>query len=246
VIAVDGVSVSFGGPDRLREVSLEIQEPETLAIMGANGAGKTTLLKLIAGLTEPDSGTVAVDGVVGFAPEDPEAGLFAETVAEEVAFFPRNRGLDVQTRRQAAMAAMDISEIGDRDPFSLSVGEQRRVSIAAALAGGPDVLVLDEPTRGLDAAAEGQLAEHLDQLDLPVVLSTHAAEFAYASADRVGVLIDGELRRRGPARAVLTDEAFLESAGIRPPGIARWARDRGIDPPPGDLAEAIAASEATP
>lgn len=246
MISVEEVSVAYDGQSTLRDVSLDIDEPETVAIMGANGAGKTTLLKLIAGLSDPDTGTVSVDGVVGFAPEDPETGLFAETVAEEVAFFPRNRGLDVADRQQAAMAALDVTDLRTRDPYSLSVGEQRRVSIAAVLAGAPDVLVLDEPTRGLDAAAEGQLTEHLAQLELPVILSTHAAEFAYACADRVAVLIDGHLRRCATARAVLNDEAFLESAGIRPPGIARWAREEGIEPPPADLAAAIATREPKP
>lgn len=246
MITVDGLACRLDGTAVLNDITFAVDAGETVAVMGANGAGKTTLLKLIAGLREADVGTVHVDGTVGFAPEDPRTGLFAETVAEEVAFFPRNRGLDVDRRRDAAMAAMDVVDLRERDPYSLSVGEQRRVSIAAVLAGDPDVLVLDEPTRGLDRAGERQLVDLLTQLGVTVLVSTHAADFAYAFADRVGVLVDGELRRIGAARDLLGAEEFLESAGIRPPGIVRWARQEGISPPPADLAEAVAAVEPTP
>lgn len=244
MITVEGLGVSRDGRAVIDGVSLAVESKESVAVMGPNGAGKTTLLKTVAGLLEPETGDIEVDGTVGFAPEDPAAGLFAASVAEEIAFFPRNRGLDVEDRRDAAMAALDVAHLADRDPYTLSVGQQRRVSIAAVVAGDPDVLVLDEPTRGLDADGEAALAELLSDLDRTVLLATHAAEFAYAAADRVAVLAAGELRRVGETRSILGDVPFLESAGIRPPGNVLWARERGIDPPPADLDEAIAALEA--
>lgn len=246
MIAVEGLRVSRDGRAALDGVSLAIESGETVAVMGPNGAGKTTLLKVVAGLLEADSGSVEVDGFVGFAPEDPTAGLFAKSVAEEVAFFPRNRGLDVEARRDAALARLEIEPLAGRDPFTLSVGQQRRVSIAAVLSGEPDVLVLDEPTRGLDAAGEDALSDLLGGLDQTILVATHAADFAYRAADRVMVLAEGDLRRVGGARTVLGDEAFLESVGIRPPGIVTWARRQGIDPPPADLDEALASLEAAP
>lgn len=246
MIAVDGLVVERGGRVVLDDFSMSVAPGERVAVMGANGAGKTTLLKAVAGLATPDAGTVEVDGPVGFAPEDPQAGLFAESVAEEVAFFPRNRGLAVERRREAALSALDLGELRDREPYSLSVGEQRRVSIAAVLAGDPAVLVLDEPTRGLDAAGERHLADLLDDLAVTVLFSTHASDFAYRLADRVVILADRGPQRVGPARDVLGDEAFLEAVGVRPPGIVSWARRRGIDPPPADLEAAIARLEATP
>ncbi|MDZ7701259.1 MAG: ABC transporter ATP-binding protein [Halobacteriales archaeon] len=244
MITADGLGVTRDGRPALDGLSLRVDAGETLAVMGPNGAGKTTLLKAVAGLLEADSGRVEVDGVAGFAPEDPAAGLFAESVAEEVAFFPRNRGLDVDERRESAMAALDVADLADRDPHTLSVGQQRRVSIAAVLAGDPDVLVLDEPTRGLDGAGEAELAELLGELDCTILLATHAADFAWAAADRVAVLSDGECRRVGEARRVLGAIPFLESVGVRPPGIVRWARREGIDPPPADLQAALEALEA--
>lgn len=246
MISVDALTASRDGQPALEEVSLAVETGETMAVMGPNGAGKTTLLKVVAGLLEPKAGSVEIDGTVGFAPENPAVGLFAETVAEEVAFFPRNLGLDVDDRRASAMAALDIAHLAERDPYTLSVGQQRRVSIAAVLSGDPDVLVLDEPTRGLDAAGEAELAELLGRLEPTVIVATHSADFAYAAADRVAVFSEGERRRVGEARRVLSEEQFLEATGIRPPGIVRWARRRGIDPPPVDLAEALEALEATP
>ncbi len=246
MIAVEGLRVVRDGRPALRDVSLTVGDGETVAVMGPNGAGKTTLLRAVAGLLEADAGAVDVEGTVGFAPEDPAAGLFAESVAEEVAFFPRNRGLDVEARRDAAMDALEVSHLADRDPYTLSVGQQRRVSIAAVLAGDPDALVLDEPTRGLDADGEAELADLLDGLDRTIVVATHAADFAYAAADRVALLTDGELEGVGEARSVLADVERLERAGVRPPGVVKWARAAGIDPPPADLEAALDALEAAP
>jgi energy-coupling factor transporter ATP-binding protein EcfA2 len=246
VITVESLGVSRDGRALLDGVSLAVGAGETVAVMGPNGAGKTTLLRAVAGLLKPETGGIEVDGTIGFAPEDPAAGLFAESVAEEVAFFPRNRGLDVDERRASAMAALGITDLAERDPYTLSVGQQRRVSIAAVLAGDPDALVLDEPTRGLDAAGEVALAELLDGLERTVVVATHAADFAYEAADRVAVLAGGELRRLDEARAVLGDVELLEAAGIRPPGIVSWSRRQGIDPPPADLAAALEVLEAAP
>lgn len=244
MITVQELGVSRDGRAALDGVSLAVEAGEVVAVMGPNGAGKTTLLKTVAGLLEPEAGDLEIEGTVGFAPEDPAAGLFAESVADEIAFFPRNRELDVEERRESAMAALDVGHLADRDPYTLSVGQQRRVSIAAVVAGDPDVLVLDEPTRGLDGHGETELAELLGSLDRTVLLATHAADFAYAAADRVAVLAAGELRRDGETMSILRDFEFLESAGIRPPGNVLWAREQGIDPPPTDLDEALEALEA--
>lgn len=220
-------------------LSLDVVAGETLAIMGANGAGKTTLLKLLAGLSEPDAGSVRRDGIVGFSPEDPTAGLFADTVANEVEFFPRNRGLDANRRAVDAMQSLEIYELRDRNPFTLSVGEQRRVSIAAVLAGDPAVLALDEPTAGLDRHGERALAACLADLNATLVVSTHESDFAYALADRIAVLGDAGIERIDDATSILTDESLLEAAGVRTPGIVAWARQRGLDHPPGSLDEAV-------
>lgn len=207
--------------------------------MGANGTGKTTLLKILAGLRTPTTGTVVREGEVGFAPEDPTAGLFAETVKAELEFYPKNRGLDVAQHTDAAMTAMALSDLSERGPYSLSTGEQRRVSIASVLAGDPDVLALDEPTNGLDRADERHLAALLTDLDAAVVFSTHSADFAYAAADRVIVLAGGTVLQTGEATDILTSIDLLREAGIRPPGIVTWARANDLESFPADIEEAV-------
>lgn len=239
MISVTDLAFAYDETPVLTDISLTIPEGERLAIMGANGAGKSTLLKLLAGLYDPDAGVIERNDLVGFSPEDPTAGLFAPTVADEVGFFPKNRGLDVERQTTAALRTLDIYELRDRNPYSLSVGEQRRVAIAAVLAGDPGVVTLDEPTTGLDRHGEQNMVDRLEEVNATIVFSTHEADFAYALADRVGILIDGELARIGPTTDVLTDTVLLQDAGIRTPGIVTWARHRGLDHPPADFTEAV-------
>ena len=229
------------GTPVLRGASMTVADGAVHALMGANGAGKTTLLRLVAGLREPDAGAVRVAGddpVVGFAPENPRAGFFAETVAEEVAFFPKNRGLDVDRHVEEAIAAMDVADLRDRRPLSLSGGEQRAVSLASVLAGDPAVVALDEPSSGLHAPAQRRLGELLCGLDRTVLCSTHDADFAYEFADAVSVLVDGEVARTGDPAEVLSDRDLLSRAGIRTPGLVELAAELSLSRVPSSLDEA--------
>lgn len=242
MIAVRDVTYAYGdGDPALAGASLEIGS-ETLALMGPNGAGKTTLLKCIAGLYDPDAGTVTTDdATVGFAPEDPDDALFAASVAKEVAYFPRNRGLNVEEAVDAALDEMGVAHLRDRVPQTLSAGEKRRVSLAAVLSGDPDVVALDEPTSGLDAPHVEALGEAIRALDRTVVLATHDAEFARRYADRVAIVDDGTVVRTGPAEALLGDPGFdFEAVGVRPPGAVRFARARGWADAPTSVPEAAA------
>jgi energy-coupling factor transporter ATP-binding protein EcfA2 len=261
-VTVAVTDVHYAYPDRETEalsgVSLDVAAGDVHAIMGSNGAGKTTLLRLIAGLRDPDAGRIEIGGstdrndddeaaadrgepepVVGYAPENPKNGFFAETVEKEVAFFPSNRGLDVSERVEAALQAMDVEHLRDRVPLSLSGGEQRMVSIASVLAGDPAVLALDEPTTHLHRHAETKLGNILADLDRTVVLSTHDPDFAFEHADAVSVLQDGTVTRTGPPREVLADVELLAGAGIRVPGIVEWADRQGLDRVPPSLSAAV-------
>lgn len=240
MLRIEELGFSYGGEGRtLTDVSFAAETGEVLALVGHNGAGKTTLLTLLAGLIEPDAGRVAVDGAVGFAPADPREALFAPTVREEVAFFPRNRDLDVDRQVHDALVAMDLQSVADRAPTSLSTGEQRRTAIAAVLSGDPSVVALDEPTAGLDVGSVDALGARLADLEATVVCATHDTDFAYAHADSVAVLVDGQLRAHGPASEVLADIEVAAEAGVRPPGPVAWAAARDIEPPP-DVATAVA------
>lgn len=228
------------GPEVLSGIDLDVETGSVLALMGPNGAGKTTLAKLLAGLYDPDDGHVEIDGTVGFAPEDPDDGLFAATVAEEVAFFPRNRGLDVDAQVDAALAAMGIADRRERAPQTLAAGEKRRVSLASVLSGDPAVVVLDEPTSGLDAPHVEQLGERLAAIDRTVVFATHDAAFARRWADKVAVVSEGAVATRGPADVLLGDTAFdFAGHGIRPPETVVFARERGWESAPASVAEAV-------
>lgn len=244
MIDIDSVSFRYDdGPRVLEDLSVEIERGDTVALMGPNGSGKTTLLKLIAGLLEPDSGTIAVagddDAVVGLAPENPDDGLFANTVREEVGFFPRNRGLAVEHRVDMALERFDIETIADRTPQTLSQGEKRLVTLAAVFAGDPDVIALDEPTSGLDTPATASFGDHLQTLDRTVVVATHDATFAWRAVDTVIVLEAGRIHRTGPTRQVLgVGSLDFDALGLREPGPVRWARTNGFDRVPAGPAEA--------
>mgnify|MGYP006282364699 CR=1 FL=1 len=240
MIDVTDLSFAYDGHGVLADVSFAVDRGERLAIVGANGAGKTTLLRLLAGLLEADSGSVRVAGSVGFAPEDPQSGLFAATVRDEVAFFPRNRGLAIDPAVRNALEVMELTVLADRNPFTLSVGEQRRVSIASVLSGDPDVLVLDEPTTGLDRRGSRDLAGLLDDIDHTIVFSTHDTDFAHAIADRVAIVAGAGIRQLGPAGEVLGGEGVLLENGIRPPGLVEFARQENLDRVPTDVDAAIA------
>lgn len=244
-------SVGFAyesGPGVFGDLSFEIEAGQTVAVLGSNGVGKTTLLRLLGGLREPTAGEIGFDGeddpVVGIAPERPADGLFARTVREEVAFFPRNRGLPVSERVESALAALGVESLADRSPQTLSAGQRRLVTIAAVLSGDPDLLGLDEPTSGLDATAWEQLADRLEGLDRTTLVVTHDTDFAWRVADSALVLSQDGLKRQGPTSDVLADPAFeLSAVGLRVPEAVAWAREHGVDPPPRTVDEAIEAVE---
>ncbi len=242
---IDVVDVSFGytdGPQVLRSLALSIDGTPLIAVLGPNGTGKTTFLKLVAGLLEPSEGTIefdTTDPAVGLAPENPDDGLFAGSVRDEVAFFPKNRGLPVDERVTAALEAMEITDLADRVPQSLSEGEKRRVLLAAVLAGDPDLVTLDEPTSGLDVPARRMLGERLIELDRPVLFATHDTDFAWRYADQAVVLHEGEVHANGPVSEVLGPEGVdHEALGLAEPGPVRWARTHGFESPPESVAEA--------
>jgi energy-coupling factor transport system ATP-binding protein len=222
LLVAEGVSVSYGRETILREVDLRLCAGETVALMGANGAGKTTLLRALVGLTQPAAGRVRVAGQdvadadvaevcrrVGYLPQDPNALLFAETVLEELRVTLRNHEISVPEAPvppEALLAELGLGEVAGAYPRDLSVGQRQRVALAAILITRPRVLLLDEPTRGLDYGAKARLLELLrgwKAAGMGVLLVTHDVELAAAAADRVLVLDGGRVVARGVPREVL-------------------------------------------
>lgn len=200
-----------GGRTVLDGVDLEIREGEVVALLGRNGSGKTTLLRSLAGLQPAASGAVESRGPAAYVPQDPNSLLFAPTVRREL-----NQTLRLLGRRDHGevdhwLAALGLVEVAGRHPRSLSGGERQRVAVAAVAVGGARVLLLDEPTRGMDAASraalEAAVADHAGAGGA-VVLATHDVELAARCAGRAVVLGGGEVVACGPARQVLAGSLF--------------------------------------
>ena len=235
LIEFDDLQFAYGdGPLILRDVSLAVREGEVVAIMGANGAGKSTLLRHAIGLLRPRRGLVRVAGkdargftvaqlarTVGYVFQSPSHMLFAPTVRAELMFGPRNIGRDVAEVEEAlpeALAQVGLAGFEDRAPLSLSLGQQKRLSIAAVLSMRPRVLVLDEPTAGQDHGSTRALMRTIGKLEglAATVLITHDVDLAVSYATRVVLMREGRIEADGPPERVLADRALLERCRIVP------------------------------
>ncbi|MFZ5597019.1 MAG: ATP-binding cassette domain-containing protein [Bacillota bacterium] len=249
----------------LRGVSLEVHRGETLAVIGAAGSGKSTLLQHLNGLLLPDEGRVLVCGAdtrdrkarkklwarVGLILQYPERQFFEETVFREVSFGPRNLGLPSAEIGERVSRALDMvgldREIYNHSPFMLSGGEQRRVAIASILAVRPEVLVLDEPTAGLDPGGRKKLFQTLDVLKgqgITIVMSSHNMDDVAKMADRVVLLKKGEKVLEGNTRQVFSRPGEITGGGLDLPfpcEVARRLNDKGfaIEDTPLDMDEAV-------
>lgn len=239
ILSARGVVFRHPGREVLRGVDLDVAAADRLAVLGANGSGKSTLLRLLAGAIDPAAGRLTLDGApyrrdrrgrnrlrrrVQLVLQDPDDQLFATTVAADVSYGPANLGLDraeIDRRVAAAMAAAEVGHLADRVPHQLSFGQRKRVALAGALAMGPEVLLLDEPTAGLDPAATRRLMATLARLHAAgtaVVMATHDVDSAWEFAEHAAVLVDGRART-GPAAELLADPALAARARLTPP----WA-----------------------
>ena len=228
-------------------VDLEIVDGSYTALIGHTGSGKSTILQLLNGLNIPTSGNVIVDDMVINATSDkkgikqvrkkvglvfqfPESQVFDETVLKDVAFGPQNFGISQEEAEKIArekLALVGISEeLFERSPFELSGGQMRRVAIAGILAMEPNVLVLDEPTAGLDPAGRQELMDIFKQLHangMTIVLVTHLMDDVANYADWVYVMEKGKLIRSGKPRDVFQEVEFLETIQLGVPKITKFA-----------------------
>lgn len=232
-------------PWALRDVSLTVRRGEFLGLAGHTGSGKSTLVQHLNGLIRPQEGFVralgldlsnkkdaaAVKAKVGVVFQYPERQLFAETVTQDVAFGPHNLGLpqdEVDRRVESSLSrvGLDLSTVGDKSPFELSGGQQRRVAFAGVLAMEPEVLVLDEPMAGLDPAARRDFLELIDRLHrdgLTVVMVSHSMDDLANCCDRIVVMNEGAVFAEGTPAQVFAHADELKSIGLGVPAAQRMA-----------------------
>lgn len=230
VISIEHLTYTYpDGKLALREISLEVQPGEKIALLGANGAGKSTLLLHLNGIIQ-GKGTLCIDGLpvdkhnlgrvralVGMVFQNPDDQLFSPTVYDDVAYGPIYQGLDpaaVRERVEQALAAVHMTDYAGRNPYHLSGGEKKRIAIATVLSMQPRVLAFDEPTAGLDPRARRELIEVMRQLPQTMLIATHDLPLVEAMMDRVVVLNRGEVRADGPAREILADSQLLYENGL--------------------------------
>jgi cobalt/nickel transport system ATP-binding protein len=260
ILEARGLTYAYpGGVAALDGLDLAVNRGRSLAILGPNGAGKTTLLLHLNGTLRPTGGEVLVDGApaghgrrelaawrrrVALVLQEPDDQLFAATVAEDVSFGPLNLGLceaRARARVDAALTAMRIAELAERPTHMLSFGQKKRVALAGAVAMEPEVLLLDEPTAGLDAFGTTHLLAVLRRLaeaGTTLVFTTHDVDLAWGFADRVALFAHGRVARCGPAAEVLSDTAALAAARLKPPLLLEMAlalRARRMLPDDGPL-----------
>lgn len=226
------------GTKALKNVNIQVKKGEKIAIIGPNGAGKSTLFSHFNGLTEPTSGHVEIDGKkiiferdellkvrqkVGIVFQDPNDQLFAPTVKEDVAFGPMNLGLEydeVKKRIEEALEMVGMSGFEDKTPHHLSGGQQKRVAIAGIVAMRPDIMILDEPTAGLDPEGVDKVLAILNKLNsegMSIVISSHDIEMVNEFADKIFVLYNGEIIAEGNNHQIFSDKELLKKAHLKAP-----------------------------
>jgi len=231
-ISVHELGFAYNGHPALQNISLSVRQGEFVALMGRNGSGKTTLLKHLVGLLKPDRGRVEIAAlgapgwmdtrqvdveelirVVGYVPQNPNALLFSDTVQQELDFTRRGHGLPAGDY-EALFATLGLSAHTDRYPRDLSVGERQRVALASILVAEPQILLLDEPTRGLDYRQKEALIAFLQQEKArgrTIIMATHDVELVAQCADRVILLGEGQIVVDGPARQVMSESLVFAS-----------------------------------
>lgn len=221
------------GSVALRGVSFRITHGESVAIIGANGAGKSTLLMHLNGYLTPTGGEVRIGDypltrgtlpevrrTVGMVFQDPDDQLFMPTVFDDVAFGPLNLGFpreEAERRSLEALGRVGAEHLRDKPPYRLSGGEKKRVAIATVLSMAPDILVMDEPTEGLDPFARRQLIGLLREFHHTKIFTTHDLDMVLELCQRTIVLHDGEVAADGPPEDIFRDVALLAACRLEQP-----------------------------
>lgn len=238
LIEINNMSFSYIGINNNRfsvfnDFSLEINKGERIGLIGANGAGKSTFLRILIGLLPDFDGLIKIDSErldkrsvesirkkVGYVFQDSDSQLFMTTVSEDIAFGPKNMGLtkeDVDRRVEEAILKTRISDIADRHVYKLSGGQKKLAAIATVLSMSPEIILMDEPSAGLDPANRENLSNVLKDLTNTQIIASHDLDFIYDTCERVVLLSKGEVVADGSCDEILRNEKLLLDNGLRLP-----------------------------
>jgi energy-coupling factor transporter ATP-binding protein EcfA2 len=247
ILEVNKVSFSYpDGPRVLNDISMTIGRGEFIAIVGQNGSGKTTLAKMAVGLLAPDSGIIRLEGrdrttlrpaetarEIGYVFQNPDHQIFADTVEAEVKFGPQNFGLDgseVESRCAEVLEAVGLENERGTDPFLLGKGQRQRLAVASVLALRPRLLILDEPTTGLDYREQRKmmkLVSDLNAVGVAIVMITHTPWLVAEYARRVILMRAGRKLFDGPVHEFFMQDELLRSSSFKPPEVTALSRRFG-------------------
>lgn len=229
-IEVENLAFTYpDGRQALSGITLKIEPGEKVALVGPNGAGKSTLMLhlngilrgegkiCVAGLPMTEQNLGKIRAAVGLVFQNPDDQLFSPTVFDDVAFGPLHMGLSeatVRARVQNALAAVGMKEYTDRISHHLSIGEKKRIAIATVLSMEPEILVLDEPTAGLDPRARRTLINLLRQLEMTMLVSTHDIRMVAELFPRTVIMETGQIVASGETHTILADQALLAQHGL--------------------------------
>ena len=250
--AIEIFDLHFSYPESdeiLKGVNLTVKKGQFLSLVGQNGSGKTTLAKHLNGLLRPTRGKVLILGEdtkkfsiaelskkVGHLFQNPENQIFEETVFNEIAFGPRNLQLpedEIATRVDKVLKTTRLSKYRDTHPLSLSGGEKQRLALASVVVMEPEILVLDEPTTGLDLLSiQGilEIVKELHKRNVTVLLITHDMELVSELSERVVVMENGKVIGDGTPKEIFANDELLTRASLEPPQIMKFSKILGLNP----------------
>ncbi len=221
------------GFEALKGITVSLARGEKVALIGPNGAGKSTLMLHLNGINFPTSGSVSIGGLavnkanigriraeVGLVFQDPDDQLFSPTVYDDVAFGPVHMGLskaEVDKRVTAALEVVGLAGFEQRQPYHLSIGQRKRAALATVLSMSPSVLVLDEPSAGLDPRGRRELINLFRQLEQTMLVSTHDMKLVAEVFPRTVIVDGGRIVADGPTGTILEDKDLLEAHGLEQP-----------------------------
>lgn len=234
MLLIENLGVRYqDGKQALHRVDLQLQEGETIGIIGANGAGKSTLLKAIVGIMLPESGSITMDGIVvnkknltmirqkiGMIFQNSEDQLFLSNVYDDIAFGLRNMGMkeeEIFYRIERITKTLGIDHLCEKSSSKLSGGEQRLVAMASVMVMEPKIILLDEPTVFLDPRTRRNLIREINRLKVTKIIATHDLDMALELCNRIVILKDGQIMKCGDAKELLTDPEIMDQAGLELP-----------------------------